>query len=356
QNQIGRLLDNDSTVLITGESGTGKEVIARTIHDNSDRNERSFVAVDCGSITESLIESELFGHIKGAFTDARQTRKGLFQEADGGTIFLDEITNTSPAFQAKLLRVLQEGEIRPVGSSTPISIDVRVLVATNQNLETMIEEGSFRTDLYYRLNVMQIDIPPLRERMGDLPYLTEHFIRKYSKKWGKQIKGISGDVLRCFKQYGWPGNIRELESAIASAVITASGETIQMSDLSTSILKPRHGNGGLAGLANGAGSSASESYEQSTSLALYNDLIDRRATFWDLVHRPYTKHEITKGVVKRLMELALREADGVYIKVAKKLGLASEDEQKRFLNFINRSGCKVDPTPFKKAARSKKKD
>lgn len=220
-----------STVLLTGESGTGKELVARAIHYNSPRRDGPFVAVDCGAIAEGLMESELFGHTRGAFTGAVTTEKGLLDLADGGTVFFDEISELSPSTQAKLLRVIQEKEFRPVGGRTPVKVDTRVIAATNRDLERMVREGGFREDLYYRLNVFPIHIPPLRERMEDIPALTYHFMKKYSEETGKTVTHITLEAMRSLTARDWPGNVRELENAIHRAVILAKGKTLRAEDL-----------------------------------------------------------------------------------------------------------------------------
>ena len=217
----------DSTVLVTGESGTGKELIARGIHFLGDRSGRSFVPVNCGGIPENLLESELFGHKKGAFTGADKDKKGLFEEADGGTILLDEIGELPLALQVKLLRVLQENEIRPVGGAKTKKIDVRVLAATAKNLEDEIKKGTFREDLYYRLNVIRIEMPPLRKWGEDIPILVRHFINLFNEKFDKKIKGVSPEALSLLLAYRWPGNVRELENAVERAVLLTEDIVIQ---------------------------------------------------------------------------------------------------------------------------------
>jgi Nif-specific regulatory protein len=224
-------IKSEGTVMIQGESGTGKELIAKAIHFNSSRKKERFVAVDCASLHETLLDSELFGHKKGSFTGAIQDKKGLFEEADNGTIFLDEIINTSLAFQAKLLRVLQEGEIRKVGDTESKFVNVRVIVAANKNIEDEVRQGRFREDLYYRLNVIPINVPPLRERREDIPLLVNHFIKKYVDKTSKTITSVSQELVDSFTSYDWPGNIRELENIINRMIIFAEEDKLTLKDI-----------------------------------------------------------------------------------------------------------------------------
>ena len=229
-----------STVLITGESGTGKELIARAIHNQSTRSDKPFVTVNSANLPSELLESELFGHIRGAFTGALAAKKGYFEVADGGTIFLDEIGTISLEIQAKLLRVIQERDFTPLGDTSRRQVDVRIVAATNVDLKQATDEGTFREDLYYRLNVIQISLPPLRERREDILPLTTHFIRKYVAENGRHItEHVSPDVLSALEAYDWPGNVRELENVIERAVIVARDTVLQRSDLREEILKPR---------------------------------------------------------------------------------------------------------------------
>src|SRR3984893_12269335 len=223
--QVSRVAPTDSTVLIQGETGTGKELIARAIHTRSKRSSRAFIRVNCAAIPPSLIASELFGHEKGSFTGALQRRLGRFESADGGTIFLDEVGELPPETQVALLRVLQEREFERVGGNQTISIDVRVLTATNKDLSAAVAEGSFRKDLFYRLNVFPIQVPALRDRIDDIPLLVEYLVDRYAKKAGKRIRSISKDTLSLFRSYDWPGNIRELQNVVERAVILCDGET-----------------------------------------------------------------------------------------------------------------------------------
>jgi formate hydrogenlyase transcriptional activator len=228
--QIAKLASSDSTVLILGETGTGKELVARSIHKRSNRADRAFIGVNCAAIPQSLIASELFGHEKGAFTGASQRRLGRFESANGGTIFLDEVGDLPPEIQVALLRVLQEREIERVGSSKAIPIDVRVIAATHRDLNTLVAEGKFREDLLYRLNVVPIDVPPLRERVADIPLLVEYFINRFGKKAGKKFRTIDKKSLGLLHAYDWPGNIRELQNVIERAVILYEGETFSVDE------------------------------------------------------------------------------------------------------------------------------
>jgi len=228
---ISLVADSSATVLIQGESGTGKELVAKTIHELSYRKEKPFVVVDCGSLPETLLESELFGHVKGAFTGAASTKRGLFEEADGGTIFLDEIGNTTSTFQAKLLRVLQEGEIRRVGGNQPIKIDVRVISATNKDLTEMVKSKSFRQDLFYRLAVLPLHLPPLIDRKEDIPLLVEHFVASSCKRHRQPLRRVSNEVMHALCEAAWPGNVRELQHYVERAVVTTAGPELTCKDL-----------------------------------------------------------------------------------------------------------------------------
>ena len=224
---IGTIAPTDTTVLISGESGTGKELVARAIHRASPGPEHPFVSINCGAFPETLLESELFGYMKGAFTGAVGEKKGLFEAAIGGTLFLDEVGEMSPTMQVKILRALQEKKIRRVGGTNEIPVNVRLIAATNRELERRVEDGDFREDLYYRLAVIPIHIPSLRERKPDIVPLVRHFVGKYNERLGSSIQGVTGDVLSCLEEYAWPGNVRELENVIERAVTLETGEYIQ---------------------------------------------------------------------------------------------------------------------------------
>lgn len=238
-NLITKVADSMSTILLQGESGTGKELFAKAIHYNSSRVDKPFVAVECSVLPETLLESELFGHTKGAFTGAIRAKKGLFEQAHGGTIFLDEIGDISLAMQSKLLRVLQEREIRPVGSNEIIKVDVRVIAATNTELKEAVKAKTFREDLFYRIAVIPISIPPLREKKEDIPFLVEHFISKYCRINNKNIKTISRKTLSLLTDYNWPGNVRELENVIERAILISESDEIGVDCLPSEVQMPK---------------------------------------------------------------------------------------------------------------------
>jgi transcriptional regulator with PAS, ATPase and Fis domain len=236
-NRMKRIIKTDTTVLIAGESGTGKEVVAKAIHFNGDRRSKPFIAVHCGAIPENLLESELFGYVKGAFTGAIRDKIGKFEAANHGTIFLDEIGTMPMLLQTKLLRVLQEEEVERVGSTRPIKIDVRVISATNQNLAEEVKKGTFREDLFYRLNVIPVTLPPLRERIEDILPLARHFLSKYCQEMKRPLMTISKEVVEAFENYDWPGNVRELENVMERSVALTEETAIKLSDLPSAITK-----------------------------------------------------------------------------------------------------------------------
>jgi two-component system response regulator HydG len=296
--RIVRIAPTDATVLITGESGTGKELVARAVHANSKRANRPFVSVNCAAISETLLESELFGHVRGAFTGAVSARKGLFEEANGGTFFFDEIAETPPSFQAKLLRAIQEGEIRRLGDNKPIHVDVRIVAATNQELKLAIEEKRFRQDLYYRLNVARFILPPLRERREDVPQLAEFFVDKFARKMSRHVT-IGEGVMDYLCSYDFPGNIRELENMIEQGVALAVNGQIQRDDVIPPEVQLTRGKAG-GGVSPTGGGSAASSTDAGRSLQDVVDEAERRA-----------------------IEAVLRELDGNKEKAAEVLGLSS---------------------------------
>lgn len=238
-NLIEKISSSDTTVLISGESGTGKEIAARAIHVHSHRKDRSFVSLNCGALPENLLESELFGHMRGSFTGAVATKKGMFEVAEKGTLFLDEVGEMSPLTQVKLLRTLQERKIRRVGGTEEIAVDVRIIAATNQDLKKLIEQGRFRDDLFYRLHVISFEMPPLRNRKDDIPILANHFLNKYCEKQSKSSKRFAPEVINIFETYPWPGNVRELENMVERIVAIEDRETITKKSLPDELLAPQ---------------------------------------------------------------------------------------------------------------------
>jgi two-component system response regulator AtoC len=294
---VRKIADTKSTILIQGETGTGKELIARAIHNLSSRRNKPFVPVDCGALTETLLESELFGHIKGAFTGASSDKQGLFELSDGGVAFLDEIGQVSLGIQAKLLRVLQDGQIKRVGEASSRKVDIRLIAATNENLEEAVKAGRFREDLYYRLNVVPIKLPCLRERKEDVPLLIEHFINKYNSLEAKSLQGISQDALKILMEYNWPGNVRELENLIHRAVVMEAGPQILPQDL-PAVLSP--------------------------------DTAERRASLPRQVNFRKARKSALEAFEKRFLTEALKRNKGNVSKMAKEVGLDRRNLQRKF--------------------------
>jgi DNA-binding NtrC family response regulator len=285
---VARVAPTMSTVLVVGESGTGKELVARAIHTHSPRAPHPFVAVNCTALTESLLESELFGHAKGAFTGAVASKRGLFEEAQGGTLFLDEIGDVAAKMQAQLLRVLQEGEIRRVGASEAIKVDVRVVAATNRELEDEVKAGRFREDLYFRINVVTIRLPPLRERPSDIPLLVDHFLAKYAARERRQDAGVAAGAMTLLQRHAWPGNVRELENVIERALALSKDGVILPSDLPPEVTQ-------------------SVAHAASASATSPGGLVEDRPTLAELE--------------RRYIELILRETGGNKKRAAEILGI-----------------------------------
>jgi transcriptional regulator with PAS, ATPase and Fis domain len=299
------------SVLVSGETGTGKELVARAIHEHSDRRHGRFVAVDCGALPEELIESELFGYRRGAFTTAMTDKPGLFEEANGGTLFLDEIANTSRRFQAKLLRVLQDKQIRRLGDVVSRKLDIRVVAATNCDLSALVRKADFREDLFYRLTVFSIQVPPLRKRLEDVPLLVEHMLR------GR--KGISDDAVTKLQSYKYPGNVRELENLVEAALYTAQGSVIKAEDITLPV--------------------------EAQLKDVFEELMVE--DFWESVAKPYGERLITKSHVEQLIRKGLTQTGGSYRKLVH-LFRMPESDYKRFMDFLRRHHCKVDFRPYRK--------
>jgi transcriptional regulator with PAS, ATPase and Fis domain len=349
--EIGRVARSDAKVLITGESGAGKEVVARAINSASPRADQPFVPVNCAGIPETLLESELFGHVKGSFTGAYRDKPGKLEMSDNGTIFLDEIGEMTLRMQGLLLRFLETGEIQKVGAERAANVtNVRVITATNRNLRDLIALGQFREDLFYRINVIHIVVPPLRERREDVPMLVEHFLQRFANRplnghggngnghgstaLAEQslVRAIAPEAVAVLAEYGWPGNVRQLENVMERLVVTGRREVIQVDDLSPEIRVP----GQL---------SLRPRRERRRTVAdeLFKKLKDDRESFWTAVYPLYMNREITRSNVRDLVHKGLEEARGNYKIVLRLFNMESAD-YKRFLNFLRKHDCQL---PFK---------
>jgi nitrogen regulation protein NR(I) len=313
---IGQLAASDATALITGETGTGKELVARAIYHHSKRSDRAFLAINCAAIPEQLLESELFGHERGAFTGATNQRIGRFEQCDHGTIFLDEIGDMTPATQTKILRVLQNGTFERVGGNTPIKVDVRIIAATNKPLEEAVGQKKFREDLFYRLNVVRIQIPPLRERREDIRLLVNYFLKKFSQEQKSAPKSIAAPVLKALEKYHWPGNVRELENVIRRALVVSKGDAILMEDLPPEI--------------SGDKSSAAE-----PAIGRISGESDAASLAQQLFHlaKRDPKLKVIPSVERELIIQALKETSGNQVHAAKLLGITRATLRKRVAKF-----------------------
>jgi transcriptional regulator with PAS, ATPase and Fis domain len=309
---------NSSSVLIQGETGTGKELVARSIHEQSNRQRSRFVPVDCGAVPEELVESELFGYRRGAFTTAVADKPGLFEQADHGTLFLDEIANTSKRFQVKFLRVLQEKQVRRLGDVVDRAVDVRIVAATNCDLRGLVRSGEFREDLLYRLNVFAIDVPPLRKRRSDIPLLACHIMESLNRETG-QLKSLSPPALEKLCAYHYPGNVRELQNVVESAYYMSESGRVEPDAIALSTDKLIH---------------------EPTEEVVVDD-------FWESVARPYTSRLITKRQVESVIRRALTQTGGNYRKVVRLFNMPDSD-YKRFMDFLRRHRCNVDFRPYRR--------
>ena len=317
---IGQLAASDATALITGESGTGKELVARAIYHHSNRNQQPFLAVNCAAIPEQLLESELFGHERGAFTGAANQRIGRFEQCNHGTLFLDEIGDMTPATQTKILRVLQSGTFERVGGNTPMQVDVRIIAATNRDLEKAVASRQFREDLFYRLNVVRIHIPPLRDRREDIVLLVNYFLKKFGKEQQHAPKSIAPSAIKTLEKYHWPGNVRELENVIRRALVVAKGDAILISDLAGEVTGQPAGSGARVS----AGTPPSEAgVSEITSLA-------RQLFQWA---RRDPKLKVIPSIERELVIQALKETNGNQVHAAKLLGITRATLRKRVEKF-----------------------
>jgi transcriptional regulator with PAS, ATPase and Fis domain len=330
--EIERVARSEAKVLITGESGVGKEVVAREIHARSNRASRPFVPVNCAGLPETLLESELFGHVKGSFTGAYRDKPGKLEAANGGTVLLDEVGEMTLRMQGLLLRFLETGELQKVGSERAVgTVNVRILAATNRSLTEMIRQGQFREDLFYRLNVIHLILPPLRDRRDDIPAMVRQFVNHYSQTNGHRVRGITPEAVAVMARYSWPGNVRELQNVIERLVVVGQRDVIDVEDLP-------------ADLRNGAQQpSAAGKIETSVVDDMYKQLTTERQSFWTTVYPLYMQREITKADVRSLVRKGLEESRGNY-RIMLRLFNMEPSEYKKFLNFLRKHQCQL---PFK---------
>ena len=341
--EVDRVARSDAKVLITGESGSGKELVAHAVHAGSPRADRMFVAMNCAGMPETLLESELFGHMKGSFTGAYRDKLGKLELADGGTMFLDEIGEMTMRMQGMLLRFLETGELQKVGAERAAGrVNVRVIAATNRNLREMVDGGAFREDLFYRLNVIHLMVPPLRERREDIPTLARHFLGHFTSENGNgngngrghitTARDFTPEAMQALVNHHWPGNVRELQNVIERLAVTVPHEEIKVSDLPLDIR-----------VRQGVGVAPRRERRRTVADDLYKRLIEERQSFWNVVYPLYMQREITRGNVRDLVRKGLEEARGNYKIVARIFNMEARD-YKRFLNFLRKHDCQV---PFK---------
>jgi transcriptional regulator with GAF, ATPase, and Fis domain len=339
--EIEHVAQSDAKVLITGESGTGKDLVAEAIHTLSGRASRPFVALNCAGLTETLLESELFGHLRGSFTGAYRDKQGKLELADRGTIFLDEIGEMTPRMQGLLLRFLETGELQKVGTDRVLGrVDVRVIAATNRDVARLVTEGAFREDLFYRLNVIHLSVPPLRERREDIPLLAQYFLQRFSRD-GAGVPNFSAEVMTRLTQYAWPGNVRELENVIERLCVSGRSDVTRPEDLPLAIR---------------AHTTPDEPQfrERRRTVAdeLYERLRENRESFWSTVYPLYMRREITRGNVRDIVQRGLDEARGNY-KIVVRLFNLTPGDYKRFLNFLRKHRCQL---PFREYRQERRPD
>jgi transcriptional regulator with PAS, ATPase and Fis domain len=331
--EIARVARSDAKVLITGESGVGKELVAGAIHAQSPRAQKPFVAVNCAGIPETLLESELFGHVKGSFTGAYRDKPGKLEMAADGAIFLDEIGEMTLRMQGLLLRFLETGDVQKVGAHrTDGRVDVRVIAATNKNLRDLISQGQFREDLFYRLNVIHITVPPLRERREDIPVLIDYFLKSFTQSNGAVVPVITPDAFEALAGHSWPGNVRELENVIERLIVRGRGNAVKLEDLPPEV-RAQHG----------VAIRPKRERRRTVADDLYKRLTEDRESFWTVVYPLYMQREITKGNVRDLVRKGLEESRGNY-KIVSRIFNMQAHEYKKFLNFLRKHDCQL---PFK---------
>jgi len=333
QEEIDRVARSDAKVLVTGESGVGKELVAKSVHTRSPRANRPFVAVNCAGLPESLLESELFGHVKGSFTGAYRDKPGKFETADQGTMFLDEVGEMTLRMQGLLLRFLETGEIQKVGMERIVTrVNCRIVTSTNRDLRDMTREGTFREDLLYRLNVIQLTVPPLRERREDVGPLVDYFLQQFTANNGHVVRRISEPAIELLTAHSWPGNVRELQNVVERLVVTGRNEVIGPEDLPFEIRQPQI-----------IGNQPRRERRRTVADELFKRLVENRESFWSAVYPLYMQRDITRANVRDLVHKGLAEARGNYKAVARLFNMEQRD-YKRFLNFLRKHDCQL---PFK---------
>lgn len=347
QDELRQAARADAKILITGESGVGKEVVARQIHRHSTRATRPFVAINCAGVPDSLLESELFGHVRGSFTGAYRDKPGLLEQAHGGTIFMDEVGEMSLRMQALLLRFLEDGDIYRVGSERrTATVNVRVVAATNRVLLDRIASNDFREDLYYRLNVIHLVIPPLRDRMDDLEPLLHHFLRTFSTKYSVEQPELSPEVLPALMQYPWPGNVREVKNVAERLIVRAKNGPIGLDDLPAVINLAGSSASAAKTVARAAGAGVVVDAAPRSAAALFERIVTQRESFWTAVYAPFMARDLTREDVRALVKAGLQHTRGNY-KVLLELFNMEPGDYKRFLNFLRKHQCHMPFQQFR---------
>ncbi len=340
----------DAKVLVTGESGAGKEIVARLIHDGSARSRSPLVTVNCAALTDTLLETELFGHVRGSFTGAYRDRSGVFEQAHRGTVFMDEIGETTARMQGLLLRFLETGEIQRVGSDrAQMRVDVRVIAATNRVLVDAVAQKQFREDLYYRLNVVHLYVPPLRERRDDIPLLLQHFLRLFARQYQTPVPSLSDEAHAALLAHNWPGNVRELKNVAERLTIRAAGREIALADLPSDVLRAVSGASGPAGATNGA---ATAKPSKPVAVQLFEAMVNERQSFWSAVYGPFMSRDLTRADLRAVVTRGLESTSGNY-KVLVELFNMKPDDYKRFLGFLRKYHCHIPFQQFRSAASSR---
>jgi transcriptional regulator with GAF, ATPase, and Fis domain len=338
EHEIDIAARSDARVLITGETGVGKDLLARLIHQRSQRRLAPLATVNCAGLTDTLVESELFGHMRGSFTDAYRDKAGILESAPNGTVFLDEVGEMSPRMQASLLRFLETGEIQRVGgTSTASRVNVRIIAATNRDLYAAVGAGTFRQDLYYRLDVIHLRVPPLRERPGDIPALLEHFLRHYVRHHRSSSRAWSPEAVDHLSAYGWPGNVRQLRNAVERIVLRSTGPSILLSDLPADLCDNGRADAPAAGCASSADTSVRD---------LLGRMLEAGEPFWSAVYTPFMSRDLRREELKAILRAGLERAGGSYRVVVRLFNMPDAD-YKRFLSFLRQYGCHLPYRAFR---------